>query len=470
MGKSIGKKVLVLVGGMGLLLILSIYLNLAALGTIKEQNDRIANDIYAYEDLVHTGNEEGLQELEDEFEYIITKSATKIRGTVIFDFILIGFGVILLIVSGIIVNKSIGKPAKKASKHLGDIVGKIENNQGDLTERIEVKSKDEIGQLVSGVNSFIESLQAVIQKLQTESDNIMNSANMVTAQVDDSNKSAINVSSATEELAASMEEISATIDQIVSGSHSILDRIQDMNDSADSGNETVTDIKSRAVGMHQETIKSKEHAIEVLRNIGEQLENAVQESRNVEKINELTNNILNIASQTNLLALNASIEAARAGDAGRGFAVVADEIRALAENSRDTANDIQNISELVTNAVGMLAGNAEDMLKFVETDVMKDYDGFVDIVNQYQADADLMSQILSEFAEQTTVINDTMREMNTSMDDVSSTVGESAKAVASVAEDAALLVDAIGNIQEETENTNRISEELQNEVKRFEKV
>lgn len=470
MGKSIGKKVLILVGGMGLLLILAIYLNLAALGTIKEQNDRIASDIYAYEELVHSGDVEGLGELEEEFTYIIEKSATKIRGTVIFDFILIGFGVVLLVVSGIIVNQSIGKPAKKASVHLIDIVDKIEKNQGDLTERIEVKSKDEIGQLANGINSFIESLQAVIQKLQTESDNMMNSANMVTAQVDDSNKSAINVSSATEELAASMEEIAATMDQLVDGSRNILDRVQAMNDSADNGNITVTDIKTRAVGMHQETIKSKEHAIEVLKEIGVQLEHAVQESRNVEKINELTNNILNIASQTNLLALNASIEAARAGEAGRGFAVVADEIRALAENSRDTANDIQNISELVTNAVTMLAGNAEDMLKFVGTDVIKDYDGFVDVVNQYQTDADLMGEILGEFAEQTSVINDTMREMSTNMDDVSSTVGESAKAVASVAEDAALLVGAISNIQEETENTNRISEELQNEVKRFEKV
>lgn len=103
-----------------------------------------------------------------------------------------------------------------------------------------------------------------------------------------------------------------------------------------------------------------------------------------EKINELTNNILNIASQTNLLALNASIEAARAGEAGRGFAVVADEIRNLAENSRDTANDIQNISVLVTEAVRVLSENAEEMLKFVGTDVIKDYDGFVDVVNQYQ--------------------------------------------------------------------------------------
>lgn len=470
MGKSIGKKVLILVGGMGFLLLVSIYLNLAALGTIKEQNERIANDIHVYEDMVHSGDLSGLAETEEEFEFILEKSATKIRGTVIFDFILIGFGVILIIISGIIVNQSIGKPAKKASVHLVDIVDKIENNKGDLTERIEVKSKDEIGQLANGINNFIESLQAVIQKLQAESDKMMNSANMVIAQVDDSKRSALNVSSATEELAASMEEVSATIDQLVGGSHSILERIQTMNDSADNGNETVSNIKSRAVNMHHETIKSKEHAIAVLGNIGTQLEKAVQESRSVEKINELTNNILNIASQTNLLALNASIEAARAGDAGKGFAVVADEIRALAENSRDTANDIQNISVLVTEAVAMLATNAEEMLKFIETDVIKDYDGFVDIVNQYQGDADLMSQILEEFVGEASVINDTMREMSESMDDVSTTVGESAKAVSSVAEDTALLVNAISNIQEETENTNRISEELQNEVKRFEKV
>lgn len=470
MGKSIGRKVLLMVGGMGVLLILAIYLNLAALGVIQEQSNTIANDIHKYEELVHNNDTEGLAALEEEFEFLISKSKTKIDGTVVFDFILIGAGVVVLIASILIMNLSVGKPAKKANARLIDIVDKIENNRGDLTERIDVNTKDEIGQMANGINNFIESLQAVIQKLQVESNNMMNSANVITTQIDDSNKSALNVSSATEELAASMEEISATLDQLVDGSRNILDRIQLMSDSADNGNDTVINIKSRAVTMHKETMESKEHAINVLNNIGSQLEAAMKESRSVEKINELTDNILNIASQTNLLALNASIEAARAGDAGRGFAVVADEIRSLAENSKDTANDIQNISVLVTDAVSKLAANAEEMLKFVGTDVIKDYDGFVEIVNQYQADADLMAQILGEFAEQATVINDTMREMNTNMDDVSSTVGESARAVGSVAEDAALLVGAISNIQEETENTHRISEELQIEVKRFERV
>ena len=470
MSKSIGKKVLLWVGGICALLLISIYLNLAALGVMKEQNERTANDILKYEELVHSGNTEGLDELEEEFTYIIGKSTTKIRGTVVFDFILMGVGVIVTVVAVLMINRSIGKPAKKAGTDLANIVSKIENNKGDLTERINVKSKDEIGQLANGINSFIESLQAVIRKLQTESDNMMTSANEVSSHVDESNKSALNVSSATQQLAASMEEISATLDQLVEGSRDILERVQAMNDSADSGNETVTNIKGRAVTMHQETLESKEHAMEVLKTIGSQLEEAVQESRSVEQINELTGNILNIASQTNLLALNASIEAARAGDAGRGFAVVADEIRSLAENSRDTANDIQNISNLVTSAVTKLAEHAQEMLKFIGTDVIKDYDGFVEVVNQYQADADLMSQILGEFVDQAAIINDTMREMNTNIDDVSSTVGESAKAVTSVAEDASHLVGAISNIQEETENTHRISTELQNEVKRFERV
>lgn len=467
---SVGKKVLALVGGMGVLLILSIYLNLAALEVIQEQSERIAADIHVYEDMVHSGDLSGLAQTEEEFEDILNSSARKINGTVIFDYILMGAGVLLLICSVLIANRTISKPVKNASVRLNDIVEKIEKNKGDLTERIEVKSKDEIGQLAMGINSFIESLQSVMQKLQTESDSMMDSANRVTNQVDDSNKSALNVSSATEELAASMEEISATLEHLVEGSHAILERVQTMNESADSGNETVTNIKGRAVTMHQETVKSKENAIQVLRNIGTQLEDAVQESRSVEKINELTGNILSIASQTNLLALNASIEAARAGEAGRGFAVVADEIRSLAENSRDTANDIQNISILVTNAVTKLAENAQEMLKFIGTDVIKDYDGFVEIVNQYQSDADLMSQILEEFVEQVSVINKTMTEMSTNMDDVSTTVGESARAVTSVTEDASLLVGAISNIQEETENTQRISEELQSEVKRFEKV
>lgn len=467
---SIGKKVTFIVSIMAALLVGSLFLNLMALKTIKENNETISTCFSSYRDAVNSQQMEWIDSLEHRFDKVITESGDQIASTVVLNYSFMGISVIFVILMIVIINISVSKPAKKASKHLKKIVKKIENNEGDLTTRIEVKTKDEIGQLVTGINGFIAQLQGLMQKMKRESEKMLHSANTVSSQVEESNKNALNVSSAMEELAASMEEITATLDQVTEGSQNILDRVQDMNHSADSGNATVDDIKERAVVMQSETMTSKNNAVKMLDGIKDQLEVAVEESKSVDKINELTGNILDIASQTNLLALNASIEAARAGEAGRGFAVVADEIRSLAENSSKTANDIQDISKIVTSAVTKLSQSAQKMLDFVGTDVMKDYDAFVQVVNQYEEDAKLMGSILSEFVEEASTINQTMQTMNTGIVDVSAAVGESARAITSVADDAALLVDAMNEIQLETEQSQKISEELQSEVKRFERV
>ncbi|MBO5098236.1 MAG: methyl-accepting chemotaxis protein [Agathobacter sp.] len=467
---SIGKKVTLLVGIMGAILMLAVALDLAAWITVEGYNTQVNQCLAEYHAAIAENDTAKIAEVEAVLHDVLTHNYTKITGTRAFDVILLIIGLAFTVIVAIIVNVTLAKPARNASVHLSQIVDLIENDKGDLTQRIEVKSKDEIGQLATGINGFIETLQSLMQKLQTEAERMSDSALAVAGQVNESNKSALNVSSAMEELAASMQEVTATIEQIANGSHDILARVQNMNNSVEAGNETVDTIKGRAISMQKETLDSKQNAIVVIRDIGTQLESAVEESKSVDKINELTGNILDIASQTNLLALNASIEAARAGDAGRGFAVVADEIRSLAENSSKTANDIQNISNIVTSAVNRLAENAQKMLDYIGNDVMKDYDSFVGIVNQYEADADLMSRILTEFAEQAATINETMQDMNSGLVDVSTTVGESARAVSSVAEDAATLVDAMVQIQDESENSQQISEGLQSEVKRFERV
>ena len=189
-----------------------------------------------------------------------------------------------------------------------------------------------------------------------------------------------------------------------------------------------------------------------------------------EQINALTGNILDISGRTNLLALNASIEAARAGEAGKGFAVVAEEIRTLADNSRETASSIQEISEVVTAAVNKLASEASRMLNFVNADVVRDYGKFVDIVAQYEKDADEMNDMLIAFAGQAMQMANTMKDMDQGISDIAVTVDESANAVSGVAEDATQLVNAISQIQQETANNQTISKELEGEVKRFEKV
>lgn len=470
MKKSIGRKVLFLMGMLGVFLVLICYLNMAALSNVKGYNDELSETFAQYNQAVQSGDSAQIETLTKTYTNLVQHSNLRVSGTSTFNKILIGIIIVLMVITTLIVRKTIANPAKDASVHLAGIVQKIGENRGDLTERIETKSKDEVGQLVEGINGFMDQLQSLMKKLQEESANMMLSVEEVTGQVDESNKSAMNVSAATQQLAASMEEVAATLDQISRGSAQILQQVQEIDQSAQDGTANVSDIRNRAKTMKAEAEQSKETAIAVFEEVGASLEQAVEDSRNVEQINALTGNILEISSRTNLLALNASIEAARAGEAGKGFAVVAEEIRTLADNSRETASSIQEISGMVTAAVNKLASEASKMLNFVNEDVVRDYGKFVEIIAQYEQDANDMNDMLVAFAGQATQMADTMKDMDQGISDIAVTVDESANAVSGVAEDATLLVNAISQIQQETANNQTISKELEGEVKRFEKV
>ena len=309
-----------------------------------------------------------------------------------------------------------------------------------------------------------------MKQLKGSSEDMEKSVLTITDRIAASNDSASNVSAATEEMAASMEEISATLGQLSNGSTNILNEIQAMDSSVQEGVGLVQDIKGRAARMQQNTIEGKEKTSKTIQQIRKALEEALEDSRSAQKINEMTQDILKITSQTNLLSLNASIEAARAGEAGRGFAVVAGEIRGLADSSAQAASNIQNISTLVTEAVEKLAKNAEDMLKFVNEEVMKDYDNFVEVVKQYKQDADSVDAIFSGVAANTADISGTMESMNTGINDISTAVEENAKGITNVADNAVTLVEAMTEIQKETEQNQEISQKLNSEVNRFKRV
>lgn len=408
--------------------------------------------------------------MEGRINFVATKIDTKIFGTYVFNVAMIVVFILMAIATIVIVVRTIARPARKASGHLNQIVEKIQKDEGDLTERIAVNTQDEVGQLVSGVNGFIEQLQSLMQKLKGESARMLESADHITDRVNISNENVNSVSAAMEQLAASMEEVSVSLEQITTGSDDIYKKVQALAGQAGNGAELVEQIKDRAQSIGKDAVDSKAAASKMISEIRVMLEEAVKESKSVGRINELTGDILDISSQTNLLALNASIEAARAGEAGRGFAVVADEIRVLADNSRDAANNIQNISNMVTGAVEKLAQNAENMLQFIDENVMRDYDGFVDVANNYQNDAEDVNMILTEFASGTDEIQTIMHRINTGINDISTTVDESAKGVSNVAENTGTLVEAMAHIQRETQNNQSISRELCGEVERFKKV
>ncbi len=470
MRKSIGAKVFVMLSILGLLVIGMLISNVAALNVINEQEQEIHGHIEDYYEAAKKGDSAAMEEIQESIEYMFERIDIKVTGTVSFDVALLVAFAVVVIVMFLLVRKTIAVPAKKAGMQLTNIVEKIEKNEGDLTDRIQIYTKDEVGQLAQGINAFIEQLQRVMNNLKEDSNNMAQTVELVLEHVEESGENAGNTSAAMQELSASMEEVSATLDHIVSNSEVVFQEVQGMSIKADDGAEMVDGIKVRAADMYQNTVEGKETTNRLVKEMRGMVEEAVRDSRNVSQINELTGDILDIANQTNLLALNASIEAARAGDAGRGFAVVADEIRILADNSKETANSIQTVSNIVMTAVANLAKSTEDMMDFIDNNVIKDYDGFVEIVTQYQNDADNMNAILKEFAEKSAEINEKMDTINRGIGEISITVEESTKGVSDVAESTVQLVASMDVINEEMLNNQKISENLEKEVSRFKQL
>ena len=197
------------------------------------------------------------------------------------------------------------------------------------------------------------------------------------------------------------------------------------------------------------------------------LEAAIANSKSVEKVNALTEDILTISSQTNLLALNASIEAARAGEAGKGFAVVADEIRQLADSSRATANHIQEINEQVVVAVHELSDYSEQTISYIRGDILPDYEGFVTAGEKYRSDAEYVHRVMNAFVEKVEALRKVMKEVVEHVDGISSAIGESAEGVSTAATETSQLVEAMNRISEEIQESGDVVERLTGETRKF---
>lgn len=370
----------------------------------------------------------------------------------------------------LIVNSSVAKPASRASRQLTEMMEKIEKQEGDLTERVAVKSQDELGQLVRGLNKFIEQLQGMMQKIKRESGHMEELALNIMQGVTDSNEDASNISATMEELSANMEELSATLTQMTESAQDVADEVKNIRDKAEEGAEYCGEIKGRAEEVQNSVVESKETTNQMLVQIRELLEKAIENSKNVDQINSLTVEILSISEQTNLLALNASIEAARAGEAGRGFAVVADEIRNLADNSRNTANNIQDLSRLVTTAVDDLSRSANEMLEFIDQTVLTDYDKFVGVAKQYYTDAESLNSLMNDFYGSADGLKETMVVVAENLNGINIAVEESAQGVGTAAEHTGQLVMSLGSIKSQADANKEISESLEEEVKKFKKI
>lgn len=468
--KSLSRKLGGMLTILGVFTLLITFLNLSALSIIREKNQIVSAEFQKYEVAVKSGDTSSLETVKTEVEKAIRSSDIRINGTYSFDIILVVVDLVVIMILCFVIRKTIVCPAQNAKRDLDNIISGIESGKGDLTLRVFDHTRDEIGQLANGINQFIEVLQNLMVKIQNASNNMNESVYLVQEEAENSNMNASNVSATSEELAASMEEVSASLHELTQGCENLLGKITEINENATESAAKMYEVKVKAEEKYKAAVESKEKTISIFDGIQNGVKEAVATSQAVNEITELTENILSIAAQTNLLALNASIEAARAGAAGKGFAVVADEIRQLADNSRETANSIQEISGKVINAVTNLAGNATEMIRFVDEEIVSDYDNFVNIIANYESDSEEASTTFREFATMSHDSVVTMNNMNEGISNISTTIEESAQGVSNVAEEISQLVIAISSITVQAGENKIISDGLSGEVAKFEKV
>lgn len=371
---------------------------------------------------------------------------------------------VCILVILIVIYRKISRPARNAGRQLEHIIDDIHNQNANLSERVPVETEDEIGELAKGINEFLSQLQQIIGAIQKQSQKMQQSVTEINLEIVDSNENIGNASAVMEELAASMEEISATVENLNGKTQEIYDLVTSIYSKAENGTELVDEIKERASFIRTRTDESKNQIESIMLGKTEEVESAIEGGKQVEQIAKLTGDILDISSQTNLLALNASIEAARAGDAGKGFAVVADEIRVLADNSRETANDIQSISTNVIKSMETLVETSQGLIQFMNDTIMPDYKGFSQMGGQYYKDAEDINAFFDEFNSNAEQLEKSVANVNNGIHDISTAIEESTKGVTSAAENISEITTAISDIQESTEMNKRISEELQQEI------
>lgn len=323
-------------------------------------------------------------------------------------------------------------PVKKATKQVDELVEGIRCNKGDITKRIHVGSRDEVGRLAIAINDLVAQMQIIIRAITEGCGQMEEKQADIISNVEKVNATADHTMQNLGIMSEGMQQVTGAIDGVQQDTGVLDHTVENMLEVAQNGRDYAADIKEKAGKMKATAVESKQEATLVMKEIDTAMTESIANSRQIHKITELTEEILGIAGTTNLLALNASIEAARAGEAGRGFAVVAEEIRKLADSSRESANNIQEISNRVVESVEELSENATRLLEFMNTRVMKDYDALEDTGSNYHEAADHVDEMMNEFGQKIDELLSVLQNVNTANTQMEATVGDSTEKLSAV--------------------------------------
>ncbi|MDU5079657.1 methyl-accepting chemotaxis protein [Tissierella carlieri] len=373
-------------------------------------------------------------------------------------FLAISIAITLFIAGGI------SRPIKEASDYLNIVA--TGNFTGMVPAQL-LEMNDETGTLAKAIDTMQESVKDIIKEVVSESSNVSQMLVDINSDMRKLNKSIEEISATTEELSATTEENAASTEEMSATSTEIEKAIESTAYRAQEGAATVSDINKMSENMKQKAISSREDTIEIYRKTKDDLQNAIEQSKEVDKINELSEAILAITSQTNLLALNAAIEAARAGEAGKGFAVVADEIRKLAEGSKNTVSRIQEVTKIILEGVNDLLSSSSEIMEFIDKKVLDDYESLVSTSEEYSKSSFIINDMVNEFSSTSEELLASMQNMVKAIDEIAIAANEEAEGATNIAQEVSAITEMSDHVIKLADTAKERSELLLKAVSKF---
>lgn len=373
-------------------------------------------------------------------------------------FLVIGILFTFLIASGI------SKPIRAASDYLNVVA------TGDFTGAVPsklLKMEDETGFLANAISTMQQSIKNIIRRVVEESSSVSEMLISINAKMEQLNKSIEGVSATTQELSAGTEETASSTEEMNATSAEIENAVESIAAKAQEGSVIASNVNRISIEMKQNAISSKENALEMYGRTKGDLQSAIEQSKAVNKINELSEAILAITTQTNLLALNAAIEAARAGDAGKGFAVVAEEIRKLAEGSKNTVTRIQEVTKVIFEAVKALSSSSGEIMEFIDKKVLNDYENLVNTSEQYNQSSNSINDMVTDFSATSEELLASIQNMSKAIDEIASSANEEAQGSSNIAMEAAEITQMSNEVIKMAESAKAKSDSLVQTVSSF---
>ena len=329
------------------------------------------------------------------------------------------------------------------------------------------KRTDETGFMARELRIMRKNLREMVANIDTASQQITGNVDGLKQVTETVDHMCSDNSATSQQLAAGMQETAATTVNINENVGTMKEEADRLTEMAEKGADVSNEVMDRAKSLRDKTVTASTRTMEMYTNVKEKSEKAIEGSKAVEKINELTNTIMEISSQTGLLALNASIEAARAGEAGRGFAVVATEIGSLADQTSKAIADIGNIVKAVNEAVGNMTECLSETTGFLETAVLEDYKEFEQVGKQYQEDADVFKSNMNQVKDSMLQLSDLIESIAQALSGINDTVGEAAVGVSDIASKTSGMVEKTGATHEMVSECYSCADELRKIVGKF---